>query len=198
MDSVIGMLIDCSSSMGGKERIVTEARNEFVRLQQMRIDDCLFIAGHFNNNLAIVDNMVSIFETHLWDSTRNPYHTSGGTNMCKSFDEIVQKIEKAIDDAAKKKEPLPTNVTLVLQSDGDTADVYYKDPAGYNGGKRQDWIKKEVERLKAKGWQLIYLADGQSAENTGKEIGFPTVIRYGGNQTAEVFDSVAMKILEAY
>jgi hypothetical protein len=193
MDSLIGMLIDASGSMSGSRQAVREARNEFIRLQQMRMDDCLFVSVAFNDNPSTMDNFVSVFEAAMWavqDGNGNPYYPSGGTQFCKALVDTVQKMEARIAAAVAKGEEAPQTVTMVLQSDGDSMDM---------GAYSPDVFKDTVKRLKAKGWRFIFLANGARAAQLAKNTyGFPAkeVITYGNN-TQKVFEGAAMDILEA-
>lgn len=190
--------------MSGCANAVRAGRNEFLRLMQLRMDDCEYVGAQFNDQMFYTEEFVSIFEVPMW--TGPEYTPNGGTELPRAFKNVVAAVDKRIALAKRKSEPAPTNVTFVIQSDG----------ASCTTGMNTVEFKALVDAKRREGWHFVYLAEGQRAydaataqpaaangffvsTNRMNGLGFPPseVIMYNGTKTAAVFEEIAYEVLES-
>jgi hypothetical protein len=166
MNALIGFCLDESGSM--KADITRDAFNTFLRMQQYRIDDCHLYLVKFSYNYSPTVDFESIFKVPEMSTpgsgsfedggdgyaTSLHYAPAGGTLLYDSMAYTIKAMEDKIQSLPEAERP--RQVTLVVQTDG-----------GNSQSKTSpDQLARANEKLRAKGWDLIFLADGNDGQGT--------------------------------
>lgn len=150
MQSILAMVLDDSSSMQSSAPATRAGFNEFMKLQQMRLDDCTFVMAKFAGSYTRLHQFVSIFEVgQLTEQSYNPQ--GGSTALYDAIRRMVADIDAKIESLPKEQRP--HTVTLVVQSDG-----------GNNFGETTHaQCAKVLQDIRKRGWGIVFLANGQEA-----------------------------------
>lgn len=186
MNSLIGFLLDDSGSMKDSRKATIDSFNEFLRVQQYREDDCAFYMAKFSMLYTEMHKFVNIFKVPRLDISQ--YDANGSdTALWDAIIKLVEAMRQKID--ALPDQQRPTNVTLVIQTDGQDGCSW-----GTTGDARQ-----AVKRAQADGWHILFLAKGSDGFYSAQALGIdPThIIRYDGTTTARAFAAAAGRVLES-
>lgn len=184
MNSVIAALQDHSGSMGWTWPNTAAGFNVFLKYQQMRQDDAHFYMAQFDTSYTVMREFQSIFSVAPLSSE---FEGGGSTALFDSIETMVDAIEKRIREEPRNRQP--TNVTIVLQSDG-----------GDNASRRSNSNRIRDLIANHAHWHWIYLAANAEAERQAYNIGITNVINYDASDPEEVvrrFETIGRDILEA-
>ena len=201
MNSLIGILVDGSSSMQGYEKSTLAGLNKFIEYQQLRQDDCsLYLASFATHKgyYAVHRQFVSMFDARFME--RDEYQPSGGTPLYASSHKLIDDMDAHISTLPENERP--PLVTVIIQSDGG-------DTQGGNGPQSLERLHRKMIEHQAKNWQFVYLGlrymHVNRQNNLPKEpelsqpMGLPwdAAIWYNAKTTDVTFEALAKNVLES-
>lgn len=205
MNSLMLFLIDASGSMQYTRDEAASAFNHFLAMQQLRRDDCLLYGGQFNDYFTEVYPFVSIFEAQPLVAGQN-YYPGGGTDLWLALSTMLDKVDRHL--AKLPDDQQPTNVTLMIQSDGGTeyqdgasdrrSDVMRDKGGDIISAGWNSYLKARIKKARADGWNIIFLAENTNSDVTIHTLGVrPEHTVYYLSDIEGAFEAAAEALLES-
>ncbi len=162
-DTIVGVVIDMSGSMGGIAQATRDGYNEYISslkadkdLGDVKVTLTVFDSGWDQKpNIDVVYNATPL--EHVPVLTESVYKPRGGTPLCDAMGATIHRTEEALKNY--KGNP---NVLLVIITDG-------KENSSKEFSKVQ--ISKMVKEKESQGWTTIYLGANHDSWAAGASIG---------------------------
>jgi uncharacterized protein YegL len=179
----IAIVLDRSGSMHSTKNDTIGGFNAFLTEQKKQEGEAVLTLATFANDYTIVYDCMPIADVpELTDAV---YIPSGGTALLDAIARTINATETKI--ASMKQEERPSNVLLVIITDGEE-----NASREFNHEKVMGMIKRQQEE---QSWSVVYIGANQDAIQVGTSMGIArgNTMNYAANAagTADLYASVS-------